>query len=89
MKEQSIVLLFNKAISDKDHIRKIMQMPVHFLQELGRGFFLKKDGHALALRAELESVIDEPAFVKQVRDVIEYRTINYYQRIYRAMSGKL
>lgn len=70
------------AISDKDHVRKIMQMPVHFLQESGKGFFVKKDGYALALRGELESVIDNPAFVEQVRDVIEYRTMDYYQRRY-------
>lgn len=75
-----------KAISDKEHIRKIMQMPVHFLQESGKGFFVKKDGYALALREELESVIDDPAFVEQVRDVIEYRTMDYYQRRYRMRS---
>ena len=75
-----------KAISDKEHIRKIMQMPVHFLQESGKGFFVKKDGYALALREELGSVIDDPAFVEQVRDVIEYRTMDYYQRRYRMRS---
>ena len=75
-----------RAISDKEHIRKIMQMPVHFLQESGKGFFVKKDGYALALRAELGSVIDNPTFVEQVKDVIEYRTMDYYQRRYRSKS---
>ena len=75
-----------RAISDKEHIRKIMQMPVHFLQESGKGFFVKKDGYALALREELEAVIDNPAFVEQMRDVIEYRTMDYYQRRYRMKS---
>ena len=75
-----------RAISDKEHIRKIMQMPVHFLQESGKGFFVKKDGYALALREELGLVIDDPAFVEQVRDVIEYRTMDYYQRRYRMRS---
>ena len=75
-----------RAISDKEHVKKIMQMPVHFLQESGKGFFVKKDGYALALRGELESVIDNPAFVEQVRDVIEYRTMDYYQRRYRASA---
>ena len=75
-----------KAIADKDHVRKIMQMPVHFLQESGKGFFVKKDGYALALREELGLVIDDPAFVEQVRDVIEYRTMDYYQRRYRMKS---
>ena len=75
-----------RAISDKEHVRKIMHMPVHFLQESGKGFFVKKDGYALALRAELEPIIHDTAFVEQVRDVIEYRTMDYYQRRYRARS---
>ena len=77
-----------KAISDKDHIRKIMQMPVHFLQESGKGFFVKKEGYALALREELRTVIHDPAFVEQVKDVIEYRTMDYYQRRYKEQSQK-
>ena len=71
-----------KSISDKDHIRKIIQMPVHFLQESGKGFFVQKKGYALALREELRSHITDPAFVEQVKDVIEYRVMDYYQRRY-------
>ena len=70
------------AISDRDHVKKIMQMPVHFLQESGKGFFVKKEGYALALREELETVIHDPAFVGHVKDVIDYRTMDYYQRRY-------
>ena len=57
-------------------------MPVHFLQESGKGFFIKKEGYALALREELESVIHDPVFVSHVKDVIDYRTMDYYQRRY-------
>ena len=71
-----------KAIPDRDHVKKILQMPVHFLQESGKGFFVQKEGYALALREELESVIQDPAFVGHVKDVIEYRTMDYYQRRY-------
>ena len=71
-----------KAITDREHVRKIMQMPVHFLQESGKGFFVKKEGYALALREELESVIHDPEFVEQVKDVIDYRVMDYYQRRY-------
>ena len=71
-----------KSISDKDHIRKIIQMPVHFLQESGKGFFVQKKGYALALRAELRGHITDQAFVEQVKDVIEYRVMDYYQRRY-------
>ena len=72
-----------QAISDKDHVKKIIQMPVHFLQESGKGFFVKQDGSALALREDLRDVISMPAFSEQMKDVIEYRTMDYYQRRYR------
>lgn len=72
-----------QAISEKDHVKKILQMPVHFLQESGKGFFVKQDGCVLALREELRGVIGETAFVEQMKDVIEYRAMDYYQRKYR------
>ena len=72
-----------QAISDKDHVKKILQMPVHFLQESGKGFFVTQDGAALALREDLQDVIRMPVFAQQMKDVIEYRTMDYYQRRYR------
>lgn len=72
-----------QAISDKDHVKKILQMPVHFLQESGKGFFVTQDGAALALREDLRDVIRMPVFAQQMKDVIEYRTMDYYQRRYR------
>lgn len=70
-------------MSEKEHLRKIIQMPVHFLLESGKGFFIKKEGTVLALREELMDVIQIPAFVEHMRDVIEYRAMDYYQRRYR------
>lgn len=76
------------AISDKEHINKILKMPVHFLQESGKGFFVKRDGCALALSEKLQGVIDNPVFVDQMRDVIRYRTMDYYQRRYRNVDSE-
>lgn len=75
-------------ISDKDHVKKILQMPVHFLQQSGKGFFVKKDGVALALKEELHSVIGQPVFAEQMKDVIEYRIMDYYQRRYREKTDE-
>jgi hypothetical protein len=72
------------AIPDKEHMKKILQMPVHFLLESGKGFFVERDGVALALRDELQNVVSQPAFVEQMKDVIEYRAVDYYQRRYRS-----
>lgn len=71
------------AVSDKEHVKKIMQMPVHFLLKSGNGFFVEKDGAALALCEDLRDVIGKPAFAEQMQDAIEYRAMDYYQRRYR------
>ena len=76
------------SISDKDHVKKILQMPVHFLLESGKGFFVKQEGAALAVRPELQDIICLPGFAEQLRDVIEYRTMVYYQRRYREKGNK-
>lgn len=72
-----------KSISDKAHLKKILAMPVHFLQESGKGFFVKRDGFAISLKSELERYIGNPTFVEQVKDIVEYRVMDYYQRRYR------
>lgn len=71
------------AISDKEHINKILKMPVNYLQLSGDEFFVKRDGCALALSEKLQDVIDNLVFADQMRDVIKYRTMDYYQRRYR------
>ena len=76
-----------KKISDKEHLKKILQMPVHFLLQSGKGFFVKKDGYALALSETLAETIKLPAFSEHMGDVIAYRTMDYYQRRYREGKG--
>lgn len=71
------------AISDKEHVKKIMQMPVHFLLKSGNGFFVEKDGAALALSENLREVVGDPMFAEHMRDAIEYRAMDYYQRRYQ------
>ena len=72
-----------QKISDREHLKKILQMPVHFLLQSGKGFFVEKDGCALALAGELEAAVRLPAFVEQMGDVIAYRTMDYYRRRYQ------
>ena len=58
-------------------------MPVHFLLEAGKGFFVERDDAVLGLREEMRSVIGNPVLAEQMKDVIDYRTMDYYQRRYR------
>lgn len=77
-----------KSISDKAHLKKILTMPVHFLQESGKGFLVKRDGFAISLRSDLEKYVKKQAFVEQVKDIVEYRAMDYYQRRYRGKEIK-
>lgn len=46
-------------------------------------FFVKKEGAALALKDEMQEVINNPVFIKQMKDVVEYRVMDYYRRRYK------
>lgn len=81
--DKNMTLQKYKDISDKDHLKKILAMPVHFLLESGKGFFVKNDDVALGLREELRPLIDNPVMIRQMKDVIDYRTMDYYKRRYR------
>lgn len=81
--EKEITYEEYRKISDKNHIQKIMKMPVHFLLKSGEEFFVKKDGAALALRDEMEEIVKEPVLAEQMKDVIEYRAMDYYRRRYK------
>ena len=81
--DKNMTLQKYKDISDKDHLKKILAMPVHFLLESGKGFFIKDDDVILGLREELRPLIDNPVMIQQMKDVIDYRTMDYYQRRYR------
>ena len=71
-----------QAISDREHIRKILQMPVHFLQESGKGFFVKREGSALALCEELREIVRNEAFIRHFKDAVDLRVMDYYKRRY-------
>ena len=77
-----------KQISDKEHIKKIKDMPVHFLLESGKGLFCKKDGCALALRDEMNEIVKNEAFVLHMKDVVDYRAMDYYRKRYKVNSGE-
>ena len=71
-----------RKITDKQHLSKAKSMPIKFLKASGKGFFIDKDGYALGIRDELADVIKVDAFKHQMKDIIEYRTMEYYRRRY-------
>ena len=83
--DKNMTLQKYKDIQDRDHLKKILAMPVHFLLESGKGFFVKNEDMILGLREELRPLIDNPVLIQQMKDVIDYRTMDYYQRRYRGI----
>ncbi len=73
-------------ITDRQHLSNIRKNPIRFLKTSGKGFFIDAEGHAIALRKDLEPVIGNLVMKEQMRDIIEYRTIEYYRRRYRYNS---
>lgn len=71
-----------QAMTDRQHLRKAKDMPIRFLKASGKGFFVEKEGYALALREELKAVIGEKAFQEQMKDILAYRTMAYHRRRY-------
>lgn len=71
-----------QKITDKQHLIKAKNMPIKFLKASGKGFFVDKEDYALAIREELADVIKLDAFKMQMKDIIEYRTMEYYRRRY-------
>ncbi len=71
-----------KSMTDKQHLAKAKTMPIKFLKASGKGFFIDKEGYALALREDLKAVIRNSAFCDHMKDILEYRTMNYYRRRY-------
>ena len=48
-----------RCISDKEHLKKIIQMPVKFLLKSGVGFFVQKEYSVLSLSDDLCAAIDK------------------------------
>jgi len=72
-----------KKMTDKQHLAKARTMPIKFLKASGKSFFVDKEGYALAIREDLRSVIKNAAFCAHMKDILEYRTMDYYRRRYK------
>lgn len=76
-----------KTMTDKQHLSKAKSMPIKFLKASGKGFFIDKEGYALAIREDLKDVIGNEVFKKHMKDILEYRTMEYYRRRYLALDN--
>lgn len=71
-----------KNITEKQHLMKAKTMPIKFLKSSGKGFFIDKEGYLIALKEEVKECIQQKAFQYHMKDILEYRTMEYYRRKY-------
>ena len=71
-----------KNMTDRQHLSKAKSMPIHFLKASGKGFFVDREGFALALREDLQDCIRNQALGRHMKDILDYRTMEYYRRRY-------
>lgn len=76
-----------KAIPDKKHLQKAKTMPIKYLKKSGNGFFTEKEGYAIAISDKMKDVIENETFKVHMKDILEYRTMEYYRRRYRAKDN--
>lgn len=74
-----------KTWDKKRCVREAEKNPVRFLMESGKGFFEKRQGSVLALNQQLSISVKDPEFAKQLGDIIEYRTMDYYRKRYERL----
>ena len=58
-------------MTDKDHLQNITKNPVNFLKQSGKGFFVDKKGYLIALKDEMQAVLQEGGtrFADEIRDI--------------------
>lgn len=69
-------------MTDKQHLDNILKNPVNFLIKSGKGMFIKTDEYPVTLTKELEPALTNDAFIKHMKDAIDYRTKEYYRSRY-------
>ncbi len=73
-----------RKLPDGWHRRKIYSMPVKFLTKSDGTFFRLDKNSCLCLTDELEKLSSDASLLSHVRDVIAYRTADYYRRRYKS-----
>lgn len=71
-----------KQMSDKTHLDNIKKNPVNFLKQSASDFFITTSKAPIALTDELKPFLKNQSFVTHFKDIIDYRTIDYYSRRY-------
>ena len=76
------MLFRSRQVDKKRCVTEALENPVKFLLQSGNGFFVQLEGAVLALNPQLHEVVGLDGFAEQMKDVIEYRSMDYYRKRY-------
>ena len=78
-----------QKLSDAKHLNNIRSNPFHFLAKSSKGLFLlEENGHRLVINEQLHPFLNHPDLLAQWKDIVRYRTLNYYRRRYLLQKQK-
>ena len=78
-----------QKLSDAKHLSNIRANPFHFLAKSSKGLFLlEENGHRLVINEQLHPFLNHPDLLAQWKDIVRYRTLNYYRRRYLLQKQK-
>lgn len=77
-----------QRISDKAHLSNIMKNPVKFLIKSGEGHFSSTKEISLKLSDDLIPYLTNVFFVKEYKDIVRFRQMDYYRRRYKNANKK-
>lgn len=64
------------------YIKEALRNPIFYLIKSGNGFFAEKEGYLISLNSQLEELTTLQAFAKHMKDIIDYRTADYFRKRY-------
>ena len=72
--------------TEKEYVSLAKRNPVHFMLKSHGQWFCQKDDCVLSLSESLRPWLQNPEFIRQMKDAIDYRTLDYYRK--RFQSGR-
>jgi len=66
--------------TQNEYIQLARKNPIHFMLQSHGEWFCIKDGSELALQDRLLPWLDNSVFIRQLKDVIDYRSMDYFYR---------
>lgn len=73
-----------KKWDKRRYVKEAERNPIFYLIKSGNGFFIKKEGYLISLNRKLEGLAGLTSFKKHMKDIIDYRTADYFRKRYDA-----